>query len=702
MKILLIAGVIWLTISTTRCQNFDYDPYDEEDTEYKGKFIGEFNSYHHQVSGKAFAVDAYTILIKNFNYDGGGSDTFFWAGTSIRPGRKGFIVPDEDQRTNVLSRYLNQEIRIVLPDHKKITDIRWFSVFDLTVLDVFGDIYIPEDFEPPGPRQLSDIQGRSNGVDAKQVLVMDSKTLKFESFSYDGRGGDDVVFWVGVGPQPSSKGHQVPDDMGYLTALRRYDEEDIYLTLPGDLTIFQIRWFSVFDRKNKHDLGHLIIADNLNVPPALVTVLPHDDSLTNCEMLHNNFIISWSVFAPSITIQLSGLIGDNEYMAFGVSGKDGVSQMVGSDVAVAYDDGYLGYVDDYNITSKSMCSGVLGVKRGVCRDDEVGGIAVNNQIQDRRRIDGVTTITYRRTVKPTSDPGDLEIHLDRPTSIIWAIGRLAKNGRKFEPSFHHTYPKHHVEIDFGRKDPQNNCIPFTRPRMDMGIGRERHQKSKTWGPFPIFDPSRRTFDARLGPSGGRNGYTGMTNLPSVGHAWYINGYLAPELFLRRGLTYIFRVEGGNDPYSPEFYHPMVISTEPVGGFERMSERQRHDVRLLAGVDFTRRGHVQPTAAGRLCLWRHREGADRRLDNHFNRFERFRNSLKLECKKGEAAILEVTPNVTWPDLVYYQSYTQPYMGWKIHIVDNFNRPHYKLGNGAESRKASQFVFFAIFALSAFVM
>jgi hypothetical protein len=38
---------------------------------------------------------------------------------------------------------------------------------------------------------------------------------------------------------------------------------------------------------------------------------------------------------------------------------------------------------------------------------------------------------------------------------------------------------------------------------------------------------------------------------------------------------------------------------------------------------------------------------------------------------------VKPNVTWPDVVYYHSYTTPYMGWKIHVVDNFrNRPRFK--------------------------
>ena len=25
---------------------------------------------------------------------------------------------------------------------------------------------------------------------------------------------------------------------------------------------------------------------------------------------------------------------------------------------------------------------------------------------------------------------------------------------------------------------------------------------------------------------------------------------------------------------------------------------------------------------------------------------------------------------WPDTVYYHSYTTPYMGWKIHVIDSF--------------------------------
>ena len=38
-------------------------------------------------------------------------------------------------------------------------------------------------------------------------------TPVFADFSYDGTGGE-VYFWVGLGPQPSSKGVKVPDEYG--------------------------------------------------------------------------------------------------------------------------------------------------------------------------------------------------------------------------------------------------------------------------------------------------------------------------------------------------------------------------------------------------------------------------------------------------------------------------------------------------------
>lgn len=71
------------------------DSQSGDDGPYRGKFIGKINTYHHQVSGDVYAVDEYTFLLVNFNYDGNGADTFFWSGAANRPGPQGFIVPDE-------------------------------------------------------------------------------------------------------------------------------------------------------------------------------------------------------------------------------------------------------------------------------------------------------------------------------------------------------------------------------------------------------------------------------------------------------------------------------------------------------------------------------------------------------------------------------------------------------------------------------
>ena len=76
------------------------------------------------------------------------------------------------------------------------------------------------------------------------------------------------------------------------------------------------------------------------MPPSLSEIIPVDTDFPNCQMLHSNLAVAWSVFAPSITIQLIGNVDENDYIGFGFS-KPGASKMVGSDVAIAYVDGLL-------------------------------------------------------------------------------------------------------------------------------------------------------------------------------------------------------------------------------------------------------------------------------------------------------------------------------------------------------------------------
>ncbi|XP_015594898.1 protein Skeletor, isoforms B/C [Cephus cinctus] len=643
-----------ILVLTAAISFLHYGSTQEDGEVYKGKYLGKFNAYHHQVSGDVYAVDEYTLLLTSFSYDGNGADTFFWAGATNRPGPQGFIVPNEWGITNVLDRYFNKDITLTLPDNKKITEIKWFAIYDLTSQNTFGDVYIPEEFDPPAPQKISQLTKRSHNVSSESIVIIDAKTISIPQFIYDGQGAD-TYFWVGSGPQPSSKGIKVPDEHGYLDPLRAYNSEDVIIQLPGEMTVFNIDWLSIFDVETKTNFGSVVISNGLNVPPSLVKVKKHAKAYPNCIQLHKRYHVSWEIFGPAITIQLAGQVGEDEYMAFGLSGSQERSQMEGADVTIAYLIDTRGYATDYNITAKAPCGKVLGQYRGVCKDELVGGLD-SNQLHTAVREDGINVITYRRTLI-SSDPGDKEYPTDRPVYIVWALGRLDENK---EPSFHDVYPKGDLKLVLNRTEHEYNCMDFTESDQDL---------SEPWEKAEIFDKSIRTFKAWIGPSGGKKGYQGMTGQTSTGLAWYINGQLIPELYLRRGLTYNFKVHGGNNPHSATTYHPIIITDEPHGGYDRLSDTAQSKVRVLAGVEFTRRGRPRPTAVGPLCLGKH-NGRDRRLDDDFPTFKKFNRTLVVNCESEESGILEVTPNSTWPDTVYYNSFTHANMGWKIHVVDAY--------------------------------
>lgn len=84
-------------------------------------------------------------------------------------------------------------------------------------------------------------------------------------------------------------------------------------------------------------------------------------------------------------------------------------------------------------------------------------------------------------------------------------------------------------------------------------------------------------------------------MPSPGLAWYINGYLIPEIWLRRGVTYAVHIYGGNNPHSSQYYHPFIITDEPNGGYDSMTDVVQKRTRILAGVQYTLRRQARPTS-----------------------------------------------------------------------------------------------------------
>ena len=88
-----------------------------------------------------------------------------------------------------------------------------------------------------------------------------------------------------------------------------------------------------------------------------------------------------------------------------------------------------------------------------------------------------------------------------------------------------------------------------------------------------------SYNFQIGPTGGDNGYSAITGHVGWGIAWYINGLLIPEIYVVRGKTYTFVVEGGDDKEFPAGYHPFYITDDPEGGYEFKSERERRRSRV---------------------------------------------------------------------------------------------------------------------------
>ena len=121
---------------------------------------------------------------------------------------------------------------------------------------------------------------------------------------------------------------------------------------------------------------------------------------------------------------------------------------------------------------------------------------------------------------------------------------------------------------------------------------------KPWPTRKVFGENEIT--ARIGPTGGQRGYTPITGVPSWGIAWYLNDQLIPELYVVRGETYTFIIEGGDKSSQPAKYHPFYITDSPEGGAGQASDSEKRKQTIYAGVAYDTEGYQIPTAGQFRC------------------------------------------------------------------------------------------------------
>ncbi|GMT35962.1 hypothetical protein PFISCL1PPCAC_27259, partial [Pristionchus fissidentatus] len=186
-----------------------------------------------------------------------------------------------------------------------------------------------------------------------------------------------------------------------------------------------------------------------------------------------------------------------------------------------------------------------------------------------------------------------------------------------------------------------------------------NSKIDKWPTLSLLgNDNRLNFTFQLGAPGGKKGYAAMTHSRPSKYVWYVNGYLA-DVYLKRGSTYTFIVEGGNDKSTSDFYNPLYISDDPYGGFNKLSDDEKATVHIYSGDDAS--SHV-----GRLCVWT--ADGDVNADS-FASFVDFRNSLELKCEQDkEAHTFTFSPDERTPNTVYFNSFSSYNMGYKLHVVD----------------------------------
>ncbi|XP_038219632.1 protein Skeletor, isoforms B/C isoform X2 [Zerene cesonia] len=656
-----------------------------------GKEIGALSSLQHGVRGRLYAVDSRTLFLQDFHYDGVGPAAYFYVGTSKSPSASGATrLRDERGGAGPLRKYRGEGITLSLPEGKTLKDFNWFSVWCDDYSVNFGSVDIPRGLEYPKPVKVGALRG-VHGVSSDPIVVVDAQTLLIPNFSYDGE-APDAKFWVGRGDKPSPEGIRIPDENGKETPLRKYDKKTIVLTLPGELTVFDIGHFGVWCEAFTVDFGHVVLprAALAAAPPSLRMLGVSPQSKLNCEVLHDDlaFEVRWAIAGDSIVLQLVAKLEDGEYMSFGISGDAEHTQMVGGDVTVAWvnKSTLKGYAVDYYLDAKSQCAG----SHGSCPDENIAPNTNSVRLLNAALVNGYSIVTYQRPLR-AADRLDRRVRTDAPQPVLWAVG--PRNERD-EVSYHTHFTEGDRLIEFGRA-PLWNCpmpegedgVQPTAPSADNApsVPTALEEEAVAIKPNPVptprpvareaaweipgiacYEPADGVLYAQMGPTGGKQGYSAITGHVGWGISWYINGLLIPEITVVRGKKYTFVVEGGSDPAEPARFHPFYITDDPVGGYYHKSDAEKQNVRIFAGVRRTRSGELIPSGVGRLCNWT--PDSEGPSADEFPSFGAYQRSLTLVCEEGNPGVVTWIPDKNTPDTVYYQCFTHRHLGWKIHVVD----------------------------------
>ncbi|KAF4521058.1 hypothetical protein B566_EDAN008130, partial [Ephemera danica] len=117
--------------------------------------LGSLSGIHGVSSDPVVVVDAQTLLVPNFSYDGEAPDAKFWVGAGSKPSPQGIRVADENGSFSPLKKYNRQTLVITLPGTLTVHQIGHFGVWcEAFAVDFAHVVVPPELLVPPSLRIL--------------------------------------------------------------------------------------------------------------------------------------------------------------------------------------------------------------------------------------------------------------------------------------------------------------------------------------------------------------------------------------------------------------------------------------------------------------------------------------------------------------------------------------------------------------------
>ena len=645
--------------------------------EYLGRFGRPSGNTLHALDGHVFLDrSARRFFVAGLDVDGSAPAAYFWLGTSTTPSASGKIAGNNGAYSRVINVY-NVDVNVTIPPEYTDTVFQSLSVWCEAFTVSFGHVNIPvvaaDSFSCSttfGPVSLGFTPPRHQ-VSA-EVYVLGPTTIGFKNVNFDGT-APATWYWSGT-TSTFSNGFIVPDQTGSLTKLGSLTNANVVITLPAEYDVCNTEFISLYCVQASANFGDVRFSSDFgcsNCPTRCKTNTDTPVLGFQCKDLSttSKFRLEYLYDSANslVTFKFRSCdIEANSYVAFGLSASNtGTSMAPNADVVVCQ---YttIGQVNctDYDLTIRSQCAISSGTYNGACPDHVLSG-GVNNYINTQfEQQNGVTTYTTSRNI----DTGDSHDRLFTPGTsqyVIWAKGGTFSspiNERwvlRHAPSNRAT-TQNPIQIDFATASscaeafecPTTTAAPVT-----------------PWEIPPLcVNSDNNDIFAAIGNTGGRQGYKGITGVDGWGIAWFLNGTLIPEVYVLRGTTVKFYVNGGDDASDSAAYHPFYLTSSEEGGiFSLFQANQPITETVYAGIDHnTATGAVANLTVGPYCEWVETQG----IGDNFDTFEEYKATLTYTCSaSGGAGQFEWTTDANTPDLVYYQCATHRLLGWKIHVVDS---------------------------------